>query len=323
MKKATALRLLQDLPGILKVTSAGGDRLLIQTADGSSELHWDGRSALPGRRALADLDGESLLLGIPHMPSGVGARLRDAGVNYIDESGNLYLQVDRVTIWLDGRTRRHAPPPSSELRAAGYRVLGGALQEPELFQRSIREIAGLCGVSTSPVLGVRDFLKREGCLAQTRAGPVVVDREKVLERWLLGYRDLLRRRLVIGRYALPESMERLTRTLDATLAEGWAWGGSQAALRRFSLGMTDDVIVHLPVLSGRSAPRVPLREDAGGPVEVLAVPFSGAWGGRISGAVGPLLQLAELASRHDDRSMEVAASLREHVLSHWHWRGDG
>lgn len=251
------------------------------------------------------------------MTRGLGERLRRAGVNYLDQSGNVYLQIDGATIWLDGRPPLPAPSPSSELRSAGHRVLGAALETPTLFRQPLREIAALCGVSTSPVLGVRALLEREGHLVEARGGPRVIRRRRLLERWLPGYRDLLRPRLVIGRYALPGSAEGLGRALDRTLEGRWAWGGSQAALRRYSLGTTGDCVIHIKVLRRRDAPPLPLRADPEGAVEALALPFESAWGEVLRGAVGPLLQLAELSARWDDRSREVAASLREHLEHHW------
>ena len=292
------------------------DTLHIQTADSTIELPWRNLGALPGQRAIENLTGP-LLLTLPHMPRAMGDRLRQQGINYLDESGNVFLQVGQVTVWVAGHSPPRSPSTPSELRSAGYRVLGAALEIPSLFQRPLREIAAECGVSTSPVLGVREFLQREGCLVNTRAGSMVVERPTLLERWLYGYRDLVRPRLLVGRFALPGSIDGLLKALDRTLPERWAWGGSQAALRRFSLGTTEDLIIHLPVLKRKSAPRLPLRAAPEGRIEVLAIPFLSAWGDRVQTSVSPLLQLAELASRSDDRSREAAASLREHITHQW------
>lgn len=322
MRKETAIQRLRELPGIQSVRAPEPERFLLQTAMGTSTLRWLGRSTRPSRSLLTRLTQEPSLLSLPHITVGLGAQLREAGVNYLDESGNVFLQVDGVTVWIDGRPPKVAPAPSSELRAAGYRVLGAALEAPDLFQRPLREIAASCGVSTSPVLGVRAFLTREGCLVDTAAGPKLIERRKLIDRWLYGYRDLLRRKLVIGRYALPGSCAQLAQVLEQVCGEQWAWGGSQAAFRRFSLGTNEDVIIHLPILHSQDASRVPLRPDVAGAVEALALPHASAWGGRLQGAVGPMLQLAELSARPDDRSREVAASLREHLEEHWR-RVDG
>ena len=316
MKKETAVQKLQELPGVTKVNGEARDTIRIQTADGEFTLPWRDLRSLPGRRALESLSSP-LLLTLPYVPRSTGDRLRELGVNYLDESGNISLQIGRVTIWVTGHPPPPAPAASSELRAAGHRVLGAALATPALFQRPLREIAAECGVSTSPVLSVRDFLQREGCLIKTRSGLLVVERLRLLDRWLHGYRDLVRPRLLVGRYLLPGSIDRLAQAMDHTLSERWAWGGSQASLRRFSIGTNDDLILHIAELKRGDVPRLPLRASPDGPIEVLAIPFLSAWGDREQTSVSPLLQLAEIACRPDDRSREVTASLREHITHQW------
>ena len=208
-------------------------------------------------------------------------------------------------------------PATSRLIEAAH-ALGAALEAPTLLQRPLREVADLCGVSVSPVLGVRDLLLQDGHLSQTGDGPRLVERARLLDRWLYGYRDLVRPRLRVGRYALPGSSAQLRVALDAVLpARGWAWGGALAAQQPLGAGLSEgECVIHLPILRPQDAPRVPLRADPSGTVEVLALPSRLSWA-PATGTVSLLLQLAELSVRSDDRSREAAAALREALLLGW------
>ena len=302
---------LRDLPFVRGVDDAEG-RLRVHTPDGSWDLHVVRRDGVPGaetarRLALRD---EPVLLRCPTITSGVAGALRKAGVNYLDDAGNAYLNLgDRYVAWISGRrpVRSSAERP---LRTAGLRVLGAALVDPLLFNRSSRDIAEEVGCGHSTVAAVRKLLAGEGSLPITSgSGPVVLRSEALLQRWARGYWDLLRPKLLLGRFASPGSVDALASALDAHL-EGWAWGGSQAAVRLVHAGASD-LVVH----TADPSPRIPLIPDVDGAVEVLAPPFPSALAD--GERAHPLLVYGELRFRGDDRSLEVAAAVGDHLLEAW------
>lgn len=306
-------------------------RLAVETKGGV--LSRDAAARVAKRPTPTQADGK--LLVADTITSGVAASLREAGLNYLDGAGNCSLSLgDRYFAHVEGKVAPKADRPTG-LRAASYRVLGAALIEPALFNLPLRAIAARCGVSTTAVLDVRANLTEQRHLVRSGGRVALRGRLDLLDRFLIGYRDLLRPHLHVGRFALPhDSVEVLGRTLAHVLPEStWAWGGSQATLRTFSVGTTGDVVVHLRQLDTKSLPKLPLRPDPDGAVEVLAIPCVSAGedhpllalaeAGFVKdavhprGCVHPLLALAELEIHRDDRSREVAATVREHLVAGW------
>lgn len=327
----------------IDATKHGFDAWLsIRTPERSFRLAVELRGGVLSRAAAAGVadrptpkQADGKLLVADTITSGVAASLREAGLNYLDGAGNCSLSLgDRYFAHIEGKVAPKQPRPAG-LRAASYRVLGAALIEPGLFNLSLRAIAARCGVSTTAVLDVRANLTEQRLLVRSSSGITVVRRLDLLDRFLIGYRDILRPHLHVGRFALPhDSVEALGRTLAHALPRGsWAWGGSQATLRAFSVGTTGDVVVHLLQLDTKKLPKLPLRPDPEGAVEVLAIPCAPASDEHPQpalaesglardaapprGCVHPLLALAELERRPDDRSREVAATVRERLVAGW------
>jgi hypothetical protein len=327
------LSLLSSLPFIRQARVAETERdqgwdgfLTIETPSGTFRVAYDEKRGIVGHAAVAQVAGRPVpsgsdgrLLVAGYVSPGVAAVLQEAGVAYLDLAGNCHFALgDRFFAHIEGRPAP-APRRAAGLRGSATRVLGACLDDPLLLSRPLRAVAFGCGVSTSAVTAIRRRLEAEEALVRGPRGWRLLSRSRYLDTWLAGYRELLRPRLVIGRYALPHgSVEALARLLEQALAPSdWAWGGSQASYRLFHTGWAGDLVVHLRRLHREGATRLPLREDPEGAVEVMALPWVSA-GESEHGCVRALLVLAELAHRHDPRAVETASTVRENIL--WHWK---
>ncbi len=249
---------------------------------------------------------------------GVAAELRNVGVDYLDAAGNRYLDLNgRFYAHIEGR-KQSVETRKGGRRASFYRVLGACLEMPSILSNPLRAVASVCGASTFVVRSVKQRLQEDGALIDGHGGPLLVGRAGYLDEWLIGYRDLVRPKLLLGRYALPRgSVDALRITLEHALPlDTWAWGGSQASYRLLHTGAAGDIVLHALVLDMAEAPRFPLRADPDGQVEVLTLPFLEA-GRSFRQSVRPLLALAELSWRRDPHSQEVAVEVRENILSDW------
>ncbi len=333
-KNMDSLSFLKTLPFVFEITTTKTpDRspwtqgVTVHTPDQQFQLAIYEMRGVPGQGTIARLiesdlphwaQGKLLLSG--HITPGISERLRAADVNYLDEAGNCYLSLGaRYVAWLEGRkpTRVHAP---KGLRASGYRVLGAFLDDPNLPAKPLRAIAASCGVSVTAVRSLRAQLLEEHAMTKTQTGYRLRRRVDLLDRWLVGYRDLIRPKLYIDRFNLPgRSEEALQLLLEKQLGGMWCWGGSAASYRLFHTGTTGETIIHLKTLTPSQTPRVPLRATEDGTVVVTALPHMGAIDSANAhpGFVSRLLILGELSVRSDPRSLATAADVREGLLFHW------
>ncbi|HBA83934.1 MAG TPA: hypothetical protein DCZ95_07570 [Verrucomicrobia bacterium] len=251
--------------------------------------------------------------------------LRQAGVYYMDTAGNVFLAASGLHLLVSGRRLPKKGVEQSDrskaFHSAGLRLLFSLLTDPHLddetpgkalVSRPYREISAVTGLSHSTVGWVMADLSRQGMVLETEGrSRMLVDRARILERWVQGYLDRLRPRLVQGRFR----PERNDWWQDVHLKAG-LWSGEVAAasltgmLKPGSVTIFGDTPAHSFILKHH------LQKDPQGSVEFLN-PF---WGAAQPAAVEkktcvhPLLVYADLLAVEDDRTHEIAQGIYEKYL---------
>lgn len=240
------------------------------------------------------------------------AALTDASVSFLDEAGNCNIGVaGRFFISIEGRKLPELPPVPKGMRSAGYRALFALLIEPDLINASLREFAARAGVSTTSAAALLHTLRAEGSVATVKGKAQLRLNEGLVQRWLVGYRDVVRPWLFIGRYeAPPGGRATLTQILDGRFPGGWRWGGALADEMLGGHLRDAHTTVHLNVWLRKAFPRVPLRPSPDGEITVLGVPGPLAMPAHLA-SVHPLLVYSELSIESDPRSREASAALLE------------
>jgi hypothetical protein len=302
---------------------------------------WAGRARKRG-------PARPLLLVAPYVSGPMGARLRDAGIRYLDAVGNVFLSIEgpkgvQHTALVEGRAPARPPATERAWRAPSYQTLFALLVRPSLLHATVREVAAVAEVSTTPVLQVREKLVELGFAAKRKDGLAWTSGSlpRARELWLRGYESTLRPSLLLQRYRPRQhvDIQTLEAELEARLQEryAWRWGGAAAAFRLDPLYRGEVTVVHV------DAPRMSTQEltatlrmvpDPAGPVVILRRPGALAFElGRASTplppmveapdaithvveprTVHPLLVWAELLQEGNDRASEAAAELAAHLL---------
>lgn len=308
---------LRGLPFVTRAeVSSSLDSLTLQTPGGVVEM------TLRVERSFLSDGGVARLLSAgaaspamvfaPLVAGALAERLREAGVNYVDPAGNLHVVLgDHYIAHVEGKT---PPTPSRApgIRSAGYRVLFTLMAWPELAGRSQREIAHHAGTSRTAVAALLTRLAEEGSLLGRGAKRRLVIGHQLLQRWRVGYSDVLRPTLFIRRYRLPEGgLEVLERRLTHHVEDRFAWGGGVAATRLGGTFTGERLTLHVR----ETEAALPLTPAADGTVHVLSIPGplawpgSPAWDGGGAQAVHPLVAYAELLDSGSDRALAAAGEL--------------
>src|SRR5690606_36475151 len=84
----------------------------------------------------------------PHIGAGLGGRLAEAGLHYVDKAGNCRLVLGTVMVHVQGKGAPGAAGAESKgMRAPAYQALFALLAQPVLLQGTVRELATAADVS--------------------------------------------------------------------------------------------------------------------------------------------------------------------------------
>lgn len=268
-----------------------------------------------------------LLLLADYVNSSLGEKLREAGINFIDTAGNLFLKREPgLYLYVEGKK----PPaytkekPTRLFQPSGLALLFGLLVEPESINHPYRQLSEVNGVALGTVGWVKRDLREQGYLEPIGKDRFRLIRKKeLLDRWVQGYAARLRPKMFLGEYRdLTNDLHAVVEAFRLYALEHWLpWA--------LSGGFGADELLHhyrgntltLLVESWRQTDA--LRElkwlpVIGGPITVLKSFSPRVF--KISGNQGrhpvvhPLLIYAELLHRGTDREMETARLIYQQFL---------
>ena len=260
-----------------------------------------------------------LLLLAPYVSREMAARLVEGGIAFVDRVGNCYLNFgDNYVASIVGR-RPPAEPERTAFREPAYRVLFVLLADPQLAAAPMRHIASLAGASLGTVAGVMRRLRAERFIVASRSKSQLVGAPALLDRWVSAYADVLRPRLLIGRYD-PGSTDpgAVEARIEKALADRvpWAYGGTAAGQRLTRHYRGEETVLH--IASGTADPvtrqlKAPPKRD--GNLVLVQPPAPLALKGPLPHVAHPLLVYAEMLCATSPRAAEAAREIRERFLN--------
>lgn len=267
------------------------------------------------------------LLFADYVPPRLAERLIAEEVNFVDGAGNVYvhwpgklhihLQGGKPKYLREARTGRLTQP-------SGLQVVFVLLADPQAVSMPYRKLAEVGGVALGSVGWIVRELKVKGYLEQKgRDEWILMRRRELLDLWVGGYGDRLRRKLLIGRFQPPERDLNQTVGKFESNAEAvgitWALTGGFAAdvLTRYFRG--DQLSIFVSEWRAELVRKLKWLPSVQGPVAIFRqfsplVVFKGK--PPLDFPVAhPLLVYAELVYRGREREIEAAKSIYDRYLA--------
>jgi hypothetical protein len=270
-------------------------------------------------------EGVPLLLVAPYIPRPTGERLIDAGVDFVDKYGNVHIRLgNEFQAVILGRGIRERKTEKRITGPATAQVLFVFRANPDAINLPIRQLARLGGVSVGTATQVRKELLNLGVFHKTKRGLYQVTDTKLLtDRFLMGYEQLLRPKLVIGIYKPwqrnPELLlDEITDIAKKTVGK-WALTGTAAAFKSQGFYRGHNTTIFVDELPPIMIEQLRLLPSATGPVtflrtfgelvvdrEIAHLPIANPW-----------LVYAELRYDRDPRAQEAADMYwTKHLTNH-------
>ena len=300
--------------------------LVLRTPKGRHDLIVELKSVPLSRSAAQSLIARAAHLPVrpwvafsPYVSPPVGQLLASHHIGFIDQAGNCHVALGRDYIaHVEGRRREQPARQGRGLGARSYQVLFALLARPELATAPIRSLAEAAGVRKTAAADLLQRLQEERLLLRDKTGRRIVRPNVLLDRWVAGYADKLRPRLLAGRYrAAGKDPLAFQKHAEARL-EGldWAWGGATAGFRLTQHYRSATTTLHVASPPPALRQHLSLLPAKDGPIVVLDVPGPLGLESPFPHVAHPLLVYTELLVEGDERALEAAGEIRTRFLGH-------
>ncbi len=244
--------------------------------------------------------------------------LRSKDIQFIDTAGNGYINQPPVYLFVKGnKARLEIKPPTVNrvFKQTGLRVLYALLCNPGMENETYRTLAARTDVALGMVNWVFKDLSELGFLLETGTGRNnkvrLINKEKLLERWITAYAEQLRPKLLLGRYRGAEGWWQ-----NAQLnPEQALWGGETAAAKLTDYLKPQMITVYLDK-DNPAAVLIPnrLKKDPAGNVELVARFWQPATVAPHGETVHPVLVYADLIATGNQRNIETARMIYDEYI---------
>jgi hypothetical protein len=238
--------------------------------------------------------------------------LKEYGIEFIDTAGNAYINQPPIYIHIKGnklKDKCQNAPPGQAFRPTGLKVVFTFLCDPKLINNNYRAIARTAGVALGNIGWIIVDLKRQGyILDMGRQGRKLIQKQRLLDRFVEEYPIKLRRQLFLGKFRGDQDWwDKQHIDLENAL-----WGGEIAAAKMGNYLKPGTVTVYIRqqvlndfVLKNR------LKRDPNGEVEILQLFWDTTDLAEHNGLVHPILIYADLMATANQRNVEAARAIYE------------
>ena len=187
-------------------------------------------------------EGRPPMIMTNYIDAKLGKALRDLGVNYVDASGNAYINLSPYFVFIEGQLIADGLTqikPAKPFSATDLQVIYALLTKPELLNENYRTVAQCANVAMGVCGSVLRELKDQGFFVETIASNAtgvssVKQREwrarhQLIGRWVEQY-STLSKRTYLGEYSSPD----LAWLESTEFVDFDAQIGGQAAVSRYA-----------------------------------------------------------------------------------------
>jgi hypothetical protein len=241
-------------------------------------------------------------------------QLKTLNMPFIDTAGNAYFNQADMFIYVKG-CKLQQPPPQERVKrsfkATGLQIIFALLSQPGLENKPFRKIAQVANVALGSVDAIIQDLKHQDYLIDMgKRKRQLIQKQKLLERWVIAYPEQLRPKLLLGKYKTTD--DNWWQQTDLNPFDAY-WGGEVAAakLTQYLKPLITSIYMKQPL--GQLLLKHRLKKHSHGNVEIL----DKFWQFEYSTAnrtVPPLLVYADLIATGNARNIETAKMIYEQEI---------
>ncbi|OGU75729.1 MAG: hypothetical protein A2V93_09710 [Ignavibacteria bacterium RBG_16_34_14] len=251
--------------------------------------------------------GENELLITHYVTPQVAERLKDMNMQFLDTAGNAFINLPNLFLFIKGNKAEEIFGKEKPIRAfqpAGLQLIYALICNPGLEKKPYRMMAEKAMIANGAVTLVVKDLKKLGYLVDMgKQGRRIKNKKELLNRWVNLYAELLRPKLLLGKYR-TDNMD-WWKHQDLTNAKG-LYGGETAAALLTKYLKPQNHTIYIEENYGKLLLQLKLKKDPQGNVEVLKKFWNFNDTMAKNNLVNPILIYADLLATGDNRNVETA-----------------
>ncbi len=260
-------------------------------------------------------DGKNIII-TRYVNPQIAEKLKELNIPFIDTAGNTYIKEPNLFLFIKGNSAV-IPREKIKTRAfqpTGLQVIFTLLCNPKLENENYRNIAKSANVALGTVGWAMQDLKKMGFLIDMgRRGRQLINKEKLLTKWVMTYPEQLRPRQLAGKYNAVEPVFWKDQDLPAEAF----WGGEVAAakLNKYlkpeivTIYTNNDAALNKYIIKNR------IQKGPEGKIEILKTFWQREQKRPYPDLVHPILIYADLMATGDARNIETAEIIYEQELA--------
>jgi len=243
--------------------------------------------------------------------------LKQERIEFIDTAGNTFINQQPIYIFIKGNKPPEITgnyPIKKTFGPTGLKIIYALLCNPGLENKPFREIAAKANVALGTVGWVKRDLKELGFLADMgERGYKLLQKDKLLQRWITAYTENLRPKQILGRYKGEHFGWWQNKELHNLNAK---WGGEVAAAKLTKYLQPEIITIYTKAeYLNMLLLECKLRKDPVGEVEILDQFWNYDVNWNYRDLVHPILIYADLIATGNQRKIETAKRIyEEHII---------
>ena len=242
-------------------------------------------------------------------------RLKELKVFFMDTAGNMYINIPDMLLFIKGNKTKMLPQEEKPVRAfqpAGLQLIYALLCNPGLANKPYRTMAEKANIAHGAVaLAVKDLKKLQYLVDMGEKGRKLKNKKELLQRWVNQYAELLRPKLLEGRYKVED--KDWWKNQDITKYNAQLGGETAAALLTKYL-KPEDHTIYIDDNKGKIVLQLRLKNDPKGNVELLKRFWNFNETNKKKDIVNPILVYADLLATGNNRNIETAKIIYEQEI---------
>lgn len=260
---------------------------------------------------MKNFDKNSLLV-THHANKIIAEQLQQANVQFIDYSGNAYINEPPTFIFVKGESPQKVSLSelAFDLNSASIKIIFVLLAITDAVNLTYREIAKMSGVALGSINKIFSMLQKYNYLiVKQKGGRLLVNKEELLNKWCIAYAEKLRPKLILGRFAtdLIDELKKVN-----SFEYNFLWGNEIAASQLTHHLKPENITLYAENNLPQLQLKFRLKGNIHGNIELLKKFWD--FNNENANIVPHILVYADLLNSLDERNRETASLIYERYI---------